>query len=107
MPAKASYAVSYNANGGSGAPSSQTKWHGETLALSSTEPTRSGYTFSGWNTASDGSGTSYAAGASYTGNATLALYAKWTAVTYAVSYNANGGSEPHRLRRRSMAPRSR
>lgn len=92
VPAKPSYAVSFNANGGSGAPSGQTKWYGETLTLSSTKPTRTGYTFKNWNTKSDGSGTSYAAGASYTANAALALYAQWAINTWTVSYNANGGS---------------
>lgn len=92
VPAKPSYAVSFNANGGSGAPSGQTKWYGEALTLSSTKPTRTGYTFKNWNTKSDGSGTSYAAGASYTANAALALYAQWAINTWTVSYNANGGS---------------
>lgn len=92
VPAKPSYAVSFNANGGSGAPSGQTKWYGETLTLSSTKPTRTGYTFKNWNTKADGSGTSYAAGASYTANAVLALYAQWAINTWTVSYNANGGS---------------
>ena len=91
--AKTSYTVSYNANGGSGAPSSQTKWYGETLTLSSTKPTRSGYTFNGWNTSSGGTGTNYSSGASYTSNAALALYAKWTANTAVISYNANGGTQ--------------
>lgn len=86
------YTVSYNANGGSGAPSSQTKTYGVTLTLSSTKPTRTGYTFSGWNTNSSGTGTNYSAGGSYTANAAVTLYAKWTAITYTVSYNANGGS---------------
>jgi len=83
------YTVSFNANGGSGAPSAQTKWYGETLALSSTKPTRTGYTFSGWNTKSDGSGTNYASGGNYTGNAALTLYAKWTAITYTITYKSN------------------
>jgi len=86
------YTVAYNANNGSGAPSSQTKTYGVTLTLSSTKPTRTGYTFSGWNTKDDGSGTSYAAGANYTANAAATLYAQWTIITYTVSYNANGGS---------------
>lgn len=92
IPARTSYAVSFNANGGSGAPSSQTKWYGESLTLSSTTPTRTGYTFNGWNTKSDGSGTNYAKGASYTGNAALTLYAKWTINTWTVSYNGNGST---------------
>lgn len=92
VPAKPSYTVSYNANGGSGAPSNQTKWYGETLTLSSTKPTRTGYTFKGWNTNSSGTGTNYSSGGSYTGNAALTLYAKWQINTYSVTYNANGGS---------------
>ena len=90
--ARPSYTVSYNANGGSGVPSSQTKWYKIDLTLSSSVPTRTGYTFAGWNTNASGTGTNYAAGATYTGNEALTLYAKWTPHTYAVSYNANGGS---------------
>lgn len=92
VPAKPSYEVSYNANGGSGAPSAQTKWYNESLTLSSTKPTRTGYTFAGWNTDSSGTGTNYSSGGTYTGNAAVTLYAKWTAITYTVSYNANGGT---------------
>lgn len=87
-----SYTVSYNANGGSGAPGSQTKWYDRTLTLSSSKPSRTGHNFSGWNTSSNGSGTNYSSGGSYTANASATLYAKWTAHTYTVSYNANGGS---------------
>ena len=71
------YTISYNANGGSGAPSNQAKDGGVNLTLSSTVPTRSGYAFTGWNTKADGSGTSYASGATYTGNADATLYAQW------------------------------
>ncbi len=91
IPALTNYTVSYNANGGSGAPSSQTKWHGKTLTLSSTKPTRTGYTFQGWATSSGGS-VAYAAGARYTGNTTITLYAVWKANTYTVKFDANGGS---------------
>ena len=86
------YTVTYNANGGSGAPSAQTKTYGFDLTLSSTKPTRTGYTFAGWNTKSDGSGTNYASGGKYTANTNVTLYAKWTPITYTVTYNANGGS---------------
>ena len=94
VPAKPSYAVSFNANGGSGAPSAQTKWYGEALTLSSTKPTRTGYTFKNWNTKSDGTGTSYSAGGTVAAatNQALTLYAQWTAITYSVAYAANGGS---------------
>lgn len=72
-----SYAVTYNANGGSGAPAAQTKWYGETLTLSTTKPTRANYNFLGWSTSSTATSATYAAGASYTGNAPLTLYAVW------------------------------
>ncbi len=91
IPKLSSYTVSYNANGGSGAPSSQTKWYGKSLTLSSTKPTRTGYSFQGWATSSTGS-VAYASGASYTNNASVTLYAVWKANTYTVKYNANGGS---------------
>lgn len=86
------YTVSYNANGGSGAPSNQTKTYGVTLTLSNTKPTRTGYTFSAWNTAQNGSGTSYAPGGSYTANAAVTLYAQWTVNAYVVTFDAQGGS---------------
>ena len=43
------HTVTYNANGGTGAPGNQTKTQGVTLTLSSTKPTRTGYTFKYWN----------------------------------------------------------
>ena len=92
VPAKTHYTVSYNANSGSGAPSAQTKWHGETLTLSSTKPTRTGYTFLGWSTSSTATSATYAAGGSYTANAAATLYAVWRINTWTVAYNANGGT---------------
>lgn len=92
VPAWTSYAIKYNANGGTGAPSQQTKWKNQALTLSNTKPTRTGYTFKNWNTASGGGGTAYASGASYTANAAATLYAQWTAITYKVTFNANGGT---------------
>lgn len=92
IKAKPSYTVSYSANGGSGAPSSQTKWYDESLTLSSTKPTRTGYTFKGWSTSSTATTATWSAGGTYTINATDTLYAVWKANTYTVSYNANGGS---------------
>ena len=73
------YTISYNANGGSGAPSSQTKTYGKSLTLSSTKPTRTGYIFLKWNTKADGSGIDYDSGASYTSNSANTLYAIWKA----------------------------
>ena len=84
------YTVSYNANGGSGAPASQTKTQGTTLKLSTTIPTRSGYIFKGWATSSSGS-VVYNAGGSYTKDAAITLYAVWEkiATVTGVSINEN------------------
>lgn len=71
------YTVSYNANGGYNAPSSQTKVHGVTLTLSSSVPYRFNYEFVGWATNSNSSVASYYAGGSYTDNASVTLYAVW------------------------------
>lgn len=71
------YTISYNANGGSGAPGSQTKTYNVTLTLSSTVPTRSGYNFLGWSTSSTATTASYQPGGSYTGNGDATLYAVW------------------------------
>ena len=88
------YTISYNANGGSNAPSSQTKVHGVTLTLSSSVPYRFNYEFVGWSTNSNSSVASYYAGGSYTGNASVTLFAVWKykPATYTVSYDANGGT---------------
>jgi uncharacterized repeat protein (TIGR02543 family) len=70
----------YDANGGSGAPTTQTgtdSGSGATLTISNTTPTRSGYTFNGWNTNSSGTGTNYSSGASITLTSDVTLYAKW------------------------------
>ncbi len=93
--AKTSYTVTYNANGGSGAPATQTKWHGTNLTLSSTKPTKTGYAFQGWalSKADADAGTWYYQPGSTCGqNNNLTLYAVWEANTYKVTYNANGGS---------------
>ena len=71
------YTISYNTNGGSGAPSAQTKDGGIDLTLSGVAPSRTGYVFKGWNTEANGSGTSYESGATFTGNADTTLYAQW------------------------------
>ena len=91
--ARPTYTVSYNANGGSGAPSNQTKQHDITLTLSSVKPTRSGYEFAGWGTSATDTGVKYSAGGQYTGNANITLYAIWSNVAkLTLAYNANGGS---------------
>lgn len=76
MPAKPSWAVTYDANGGTGAPASQTKYAGDALTLSSTRPTRANHEFLGWATSAGGS-VAYAPGATYNADAALALHAVW------------------------------
>ena len=83
--------ITYDANSGTGAPSSVIKFKDESIQLSSTIPTRTGYTFTGWNTAANGSGTSYAAGATYSANADVTLYAQWTINKVRIRVNMNGG----------------
>ena len=92
VPAWTSYKITYNANGGSGAPGQQTKWKDQTLTLSSTKPTRTGYSFLGCSTSSSATSATYSAGGSYTANSAATLYAVWKANTYTITYNANGGT---------------
>ena len=73
----ATYTVSYNANGGSGAPSSQTKTENVALTLSPVSPRRTGYTFKGWATNKFMPGAQYQPGGKYTANASVTLYALW------------------------------
>lgn len=92
IPALPVYTISFNANGGSGAPTSVTKVHGTNITLPSAKPTRTGYTFLGWNSSSTATTATYSAGGSFTANKTVTLYAIWRANSYTVSFNANGGS---------------
>lgn len=94
VPARASYTITYNANGGTGAPGAQTKWHDIGINLSSTKPTRTGYTFLGWSLSSTATSASYQPDQSWSGsnNANYTLYAVWEIITYDVTYDANGGT---------------
>ena len=86
------YAIAYNANGGSGAPANQVKSHFTPLKLSTQKPRRTGYTFLGWSMSSTATTATYSPGDTYTNNGRVTLYAVWSAKTYTISYNANGGS---------------
>lgn len=74
--AKQSFTITYNGNEGTSLPS-QTGWYGEALSLRSDKPTRANYIFINWNEASNGSGTSYSPGSSFTPYRNLNLYAQW------------------------------
>ncbi|PCJ52740.1 MAG: hypothetical protein COA79_23260, partial [Planctomycetota bacterium] len=98
------YTVTYNGNtntGGNVPTDANNYLNGATATVlgNSGSLVKTGYSFNGWNTASNGLGTSYAASSSLTmGSSNVTLYAKWTALpTYSVTYNGNtntGGSVP-------------
>ena len=84
--------IVFKANGGSGKMTSQVVALNKKTRLKENEFTRNGYTFVGWNTKEDGSGTNYL-DCQYVKNPKnkLTLYAQWKVNKYYVSYNANGG----------------
>jgi uncharacterized repeat protein (TIGR02543 family) len=92
------YTVTFNANGATSgtAPSAQTASSGSSITIPNDNGlTKTDYTFGGWNTNAEGTGTNYSASFSYTVTADITLYAKWIAegtTTYTVTFNANGGS---------------
>ncbi|MBO5349738.1 MAG: InlB B-repeat-containing protein [Clostridia bacterium] len=88
---KVGYAIEYDSNGGDVSVESQRKEHDVNITLSD-EITKTGYNFAEWNTDINGNGTSYAKTAVYTQNASIKLYAIWTAKTYDITYDLNGGT---------------
>ena len=90
------YTLSFNANGGSGAPSSKTVYGGIGAYIPTTKPSRTGYTFLGWSTSSSATSATWEAGDtmadSYAGQ-NRTLYAVWKANTYKISYNLDNGSK--------------
>ena len=88
------YTVHFDANGGTGTMADQTFVVGKSQKLTANVFTRENYIFVGWNTQSDGTGTSFSGGASVINLAeagkTITLYAQWTP-TYTVHFDANGG----------------
>lgn len=88
---QATFTLTLNANGGSGGPGSQTLTSGVATAISTTQPTRSGYAFRGWNTNTSGTGTMYQPGDKITITSNTTLYAAW-GHRYYVAYNSNGAT---------------
>ena len=84
------YTVTFNANGGTVTPDTMTLTHGDVYGKLPT-PTRDGYTFAGWFTDPNG-GAKVMADTKVTTAADHMLYAQWTANTYTVTFNANGGA---------------
>jgi uncharacterized repeat protein (TIGR02543 family) len=91
------YTVTFNANGGTlNGGGSVSIARGSTVSTSHL-PTadRTGYVFSGWNTAASGDGTDFDETTKVTGD--IAIYVKWTALppdSYAVTFDTSGGSLP-------------
>ena len=68
--------ITYNANGGTGAPGKQTVNINSSTKISSTQPKRDGYYFKGWSTTKNGN-IEYTSGQTITANKNLTLYAVW------------------------------
>ena len=79
-----------NASGVQGTMARQTG--NSATALTSNSFTRTGYTFGGWTTAADGTGTAYANAASYPFTSSTTLYAQWNPISYTVTYDTQEGS---------------
>ena len=85
-----SYSIVYGANGGTSTPATQTKWYDEAITLQGAI-SRTGYRFSGWKWS--GNNLTYTASTAWNvANASGTMTAQWSANTYTVRYNANGGS---------------
>lgn len=97
-PTSRVYYLYYDANGGSGAPPTQSSvsttnssW---TFTISSTEPTRSGYTFLGWSTSSTATSASYQPGDKIrltSGSPKVTLYAVWEEASRTYYFRNLGG----------------
>ncbi|MCL2522671.1 MAG: InlB B-repeat-containing protein, partial [Erysipelotrichales bacterium] len=82
------YTITFNVNGGNVLnPSTQTVTFGQPYTLP--EPTRTGHTFAGWQ---DGATTVPQTGASWDISPDVTLVAAWTANTYTITFNVNGGN---------------
>lgn len=78
--------ITFNNNGGSGTMDAQTVGYGEAANLNANAFSKTGYTFNGWNTAANGTGTSYADKAQVAFTADTTLYAQWTINKYTVTW---------------------
>lgn len=80
------YDVLFNNNGGSGGPNSVQKFAGETITISSSVPTKEGYTFKGWTVVGDTTQTLYQPGDTYVINNNTTFVAVWEEVPSATQY---------------------
>ena len=85
------YTVTFNAQGGTVGPATKTVTFGATYGTLPT-PAKTGHTFGGWYTGTGGTGTKVYSSSAVTITANQTLYARWTANTYTVIFNAQGGT---------------
>lgn len=87
------YTIHYDANTGSGSMEDTSATYDQEVTLRVNAFTKTGYTFTGWNTKADGGGISYGDEASVknlAASGTVTLYAQWTPNKYTVVYDKNG-----------------
>ena len=88
--------IAYDGNGaGSGGVAPTVGDPGTTAKAAANGFTRTGHTFTGWNTKADGTGAAYLPGADVAypaGGRTLTLYAQWGPITYTIRFGGNGAS---------------
>jgi uncharacterized repeat protein (TIGR02543 family) len=88
-----SFAITYDGNGSTAGnrPASQAvkAFSSTTLATNAGNLAKTGFTFAGWNTAANGTGTNYASGALYSASRGITLYAQWNST---ITYNTNGAT---------------
>ena len=84
------YAVKYDANGGTGVPEDGEKVKGTDYIISETVPKRDGFVFVGWATSKNASEAEYQPGSSYTENSEVTLYAVWELPEPSVSFSPFG-----------------
>jgi uncharacterized repeat protein (TIGR02543 family) len=86
------HTVTFNPNNGTLAAAQRTRTVNQGSAVGSLPtPTRTGHTFAGWFTAATG-GTQITAATIINANTTY--FARWTAQTFTITYNRNGGTNP-------------
>lgn len=78
--------ITFNANGGTGYMAPETEILNVSAALTTNNFTQTGYTFTGWNTAANGSGTSFTDSELVQFTASATFYAQWTATPITVPF---------------------
>ena len=94
--------ITYNGNGNTSGTAPEVATCNVTMGIHTATGTvadagtleRTGYSFTGWNTEADGSGTAYAPDETITLTSSITLYAQWSLITYTITYDLAGGTEP-------------